>query len=192
MLRIGVTGGIGSGKTYICDLLRTKGYPIYNCDDEAKRLMASDKNIHAALTALIGADTYLPDGSINRPAIARYLFANPGNASKINAIVHPVVKEDYKRWSRRYPVSIMECAILFESGFDTLVDRSVLIYAPSSIRLQRAMLRDNASADQILARMSHQIADEEARQRADYIFDHTDYSTTESEITKLINYIEKC
>lgn len=192
MVRIGITGGIGSGKTYICDELRTKGYPIYNCDDEAKRLMTTDPGIRSALTALIGPDTYLTDGSINRPTVAKYLFAHTDNAAKINAIVHPVVKADYQQWSLKHSVSIMECAILFESGFDTLVDRRVLIYAPSDIRLQRAMLRDNATAEQILSRMSHQVSDEEARRRADYILDHTDYSTTEAEINKLIKYIEQC
>lgn len=192
MLRIGITGGIGSGKTYICDELRAKGYPIYNCDVEAKRLMATDPSIRSALTALIGPDTYLSDGRVNRPVVAKYLFAHADNAAKINAIVHPVVKADYLQWSLQHTVSIMECAILFESGFDTLLDRIVLIYAPSPIRLQRAMERDKATRQQIESRMAQQIQDDEARSRADYILDHTDYSTTESEITKLINYIEKC
>ena len=191
--KIGITGGIGSGKSYICNCLKELGYPVYNCDDEAKRLMVEDATIIAGIKNLVGDNAYL-DGTLNKKAIADFLFRNADNAKAINGIVHPVVKQDFAKWAgmqeARYV--FMECAILFESGFQDAVDTTVLIYAPAEIRLHRAMMRDNASAEQIKARMNHQISDEEALSLANYVFDHTEYETTTSEINKLIKYLEQC
>ncbi len=193
-MRIGITGGIGSGKTYICNLLKEKGYPVYNCDDEAKRLMTVDKDIISGIKALVGEDAYSRDGALNKPAIAKYLFSNTDNGERINNIVHPVVKNDFLRWAKEQEangnVAIMECAILYESQFDSTVDRTVLIWAKDSTRLKRAMLRDQASQEAIAARMKVQISSEEARRKADFIFNHEDYDETDAEMHRLIEYIE--
>ena len=198
-MKIGITGGIGSGKTYICNLLEGQGFPVYNCDDEAKRLMVENREIIDNLRALIGQDAYAEKNteegkttySLNKPLIASYLFANPDNASRINAIVHPVVKTDFNDWAERQRTKhcFMECAILFESGFETAVDKTVLIYADEERRLHRAMKRDSASQQQIRNRMRQQISGEEAKLKADYIFDHNEYSTTDEEMTKLLQWI---
>jgi len=192
-MKIGITGGIGSGKSYICNRLRQLGYPIYSCDDEAKRLMIADTTIITSLKQLLGEGAYT-DGALNRQVIADFLFKDAANASIINSIVHPVVKKDFLQWADKQGTEyvFMESAILFESGFDDTVDTTVLIYAPQNIRLRRAMKRDNVSEEKILARMSHQISDREALARADYIFDHTEYETTEKEINKLFKYLEQC
>lgn len=199
-MKIGITGGIGSGKSYICQILKQMGYPVYNCDDEAKRLMVENKQIIDSLRALISDDAYIvqhtPDGksifTLNKQLIANYLFANKDNASKVNAIVHPVVKADFADWSKKQNCDnvFMECAILFESGFEDTVDKTVLIYADVELRLKRAMIRDKVSEKQIRSRMLQQISGVEAYKRADYVFNHNDYRTTNEEIRKLLLWIK--
>lgn len=189
-MKIGITGGIGSGKTYICNLLRERGYEVYNCDDEAKRIMLEDEEIISQIKTLIGNDAYTPDGQLNKPVIANFIFSDKDNAAKVNSIVHPAVKKDFLHWAEGKPVAIMESAILFESGFDDVVDTSVLIWADARNRLKRAMTRDHATREQIEARMAAQISDDEARRKADYIFRHNNYDETENEMRKLIQYIE--
>lgn len=192
-MRIGITGGIGSGKTFICDILKEKGYPVYNCDDEAKRLMTENKDIINGLKTLVGEEAYTIDGALNKPVIAKFLFANAENGKKINSIVHPVVKEDFLRWAeekeREGRTAIMECAILFESHFDNVVDHTILIWAKDSTRLKRAMTRDHASKESISARMKAQIPSEEAIKKADFIFNHESYDETEAEMQRLIDFI---
>lgn len=189
-MRIGITGGIGSGKSYICNLLRERGYEVYNCDDEAKRIMLGDAEIISQIKTLIGNDAYTPDGQLNKPVIANFIFSDKDNAAKVNSIVHPAVKKDFLRWAEGKQVAIMESAILFESGFDDVVDTTVLIWADARNRLKRAMTRDHATREQIEARMAAQISDDEARRKADYIFRHNNYDETENEMRKLIQYID--
>ena len=189
-VKIGITGGIGSGKTYICNLLRERGYEVYNCDDDAKRIMLEDAEIISQIKTLIGNDAYTPDGQLNKPVIANFIFSDKENAAKVNSIVHPAVKKDFLRWAEDKQVAIMESAILFESGFDDVVDTTVLIWADARNRLKRAMTRDHATREQIEARMAAQISDDEARRKADYIFRHNNYDETENEMRKLIQYIE--
>ena len=169
MMKIGITGGIGSGKSYVCNLLKQRGLPVYNCDDEAKRLMTESPIIRHQLTALIGENAYR-NNELNKPIIAEYLFANAENAEKVNGIVHPVVKQDFENWTKEQttPIVIQECALLFESGFSDTVDVTVEIYAPKEIRLERAMKRDNATQQQVEARMASQMDEEEKRAQANY------------------------
>ena len=168
-MKIGITGGIGSGKSYVCNLLKQRGLPVYNCDDEAKRLMTESPIIRHQLTALIGENAYR-NNELNKPVIAEYLFANAENAEKVNGIVHPVVKQDFENWTKEQttPIVVQECALLFESGFSDTVDVTVEIYAPKEIRLERAMKRDNATQQQVEARMASQMDEEEKRAQANY------------------------
>ena len=170
MMRIGITGGIGSGKSYVCNLLRQRGIPVYNCDEEAKRLMVESAAIRQQLSQLIGEDAYI-NNVLNKPAVARFLFANADNAARINRIVHPVVKQDFLRWAASQPADIVvqESAILFESGFHTTVDKTIEVFAPKAIRLKRAMQRDCATRRQIEARMAQQMDERKKRQLADFI-----------------------
>ena len=124
MISIAITGGIGSGKSYVSAMLQAEGIPIYNTDDEAKRLMLSDEGIRRDLVALLGEEVY-QEGVLNKPLLASYLFADPAHAARINGIVHPRVKEDFLRWVNRHAeeeIVGMECAILFEAGFEDAVD----------------------------------------------------------------------
>lgn len=141
-MKIAITGGIGSGKSFVSRLLAERGIEVYDCDSAAKRLMRSSDIIRERLTRLIGADTYI-DGQLNKAAVAEFLLASDDNAQAINAIVHPAVAEDFIKSG----IEWMECAILFESGFDRLVDKVVAVTAPEHIRIERIMKRDNISAE---------------------------------------------
>lgn len=169
-MKIGITGGIGSGKSYVCNILKQRGIPVYNCDDEAKRLMTESPVIRKKLCELLGTHIYI-NNVLNKPAIASFLFASKENGEKINAIVHPVVKDDFTYWAEQHsysPIVVQECAILFESGFDSTVDKTIEVYAPKDIRIMRAMKRDNALQEQIEARMAQQMPEEEKKLHADF------------------------
>lgn len=171
MISIAITGGIGSGKTYVSNLLQEQGIPIYNTDNEAKRLMLSDEGIRRDLIELLGTDVYR-DGVLNKPLLVSYLFASSENAARINGIVHPRVKDDFRRWLEchaDYKVVGLESAILYEAGFQDMVDAVVMIYAPEALRIERAMKRDQATEAQIRERMAVQLDDKEKLSRADYV-----------------------
>ena len=188
MISIAITGGIGSGKSYISNILQEYGIPIYNTDDEAKRLMVSDEGIRHDLVTLLGEEVYVGE-TLNKALLASYLFADAQNASRINGIVHPRVKKDFCRWLKQHAneeIVGMECAILFEAGFDDAVDAVVMVYAPESLRIERAMKRDNATEAQIRARIAAQMNDDEKCKRADYII-YTDGSISlDSQLSALI------
>lgn len=158
-VRLGITGGIGSGKSYVAQMLQARwDVPVYDCDSEAKRLTAESDDIRTALTQLVG-DHLWQQGQMQKPVLAAYLFASPEHAAQVNAIIHPAVRRDFLRWTdahSRSPVVAIESAILCESGFHTLVDSILLVDAPLEVRLQRAMLRDGASRQQVMARMARQ------------------------------------
>ena len=188
MISIAITGGIGSGKSYISNILQEYGIPVYNTDDEAKRLMVSDEGIRRDLIALLGEEVYV-EGTLNKSLLASYLFADAENAARINGIVHPRVKLDFCRWLEQHTdkeIVGMECAILFEAGFDDAVDAVVMVYAPEALRVERAMKRDHATEAQIRARIAAQLDDEEKRKRADYVI-YTDGSIPlDSQLSTLI------
>ena len=194
MISIAITGGIGSGKSFVSAMLQAEGIPIYNTDDEAKRLMLSDEGIRRDLVALLGEEVY-QDGVLNKPLLASYLFADSRNASRINGIVHPRVKEDFLRWVNQHAgkeIVGMECAILFEAGFQDAVDAVVMIYAPEDLRIERAMKRDGATEAQIRARIVAQMDDEEKRARADYVV-YTDGTVSlDSQLEQLVLQLKSC
>lgn len=190
MVKIGITGGIGSGKSFVCRMLAELGFPIYDCDSEAKRLMTESVEIKQRLTSLIGENAY--EGStLNKPVIAKYLFADKDNAQRVNSIVHPVVKRDFLTWakSQSSPIVIQECAILFESGFEDTVDKTIEVYAPESIRLQRAMSRDNAQESQIRARMAQQMPEEAKKAKADFVIINDGETNIKLQIDNIISKI---
>jgi dephospho-CoA kinase len=173
MIKIAITGGIGSGKSYVCHALAERGIPVYIADDEAKRLTASDPLIRRQLIALVGPDVYA-GGTFCKARLAEYLFADPSHVLAVNAIIHPRVKDDFAQWALRQEaegarVVGIESAILYEAGFRDAVDAVVMVYAPRALRLERAMQRDGATRQQVEQRMAHQMDDEEKRWRAEYV-----------------------
>lgn len=190
-MKIGITGGIGSGKSYVCKKLIDKGYPVYSCDDEAKRLMQESDEIRKQLTELIGDEAY-KGGKLNRTAIAQYLFQNKNNAERINHIVHPAVRTDMEEWYKcqRPTLCFVESAILFEAGFDSAVDATVMVFADDGVRLQRAMKRDNTDSENVQRRMVQQLPQQEVCQRADYTLHNNPTDDIDEEINKMINYLK--
>lgn len=191
-LKLAITGGIGSGKSYVTALLKKRHIPIYNNDAEAKRLMMVSSTIRESLCSLVSSDVYCSDGTLNRTLLAEWMFASSERVEQVNALVHPVVKEDFLRWSSQQdaPIVVMECAILFESGFDALVDKVLLVTAPEQVRIERVMKRDNVSAEQVLARIAAQMSDKERSQKADYILNNDGDGNIEIALSTILNTIE--
>lgn len=190
---IGVTGGIGSGKSYICRIISSLGFPVYNCDAEAKKLMNTNKHIINSLKQLIGENSYDSEGNLNKPTIAQFLFANEENAHKINSVVHPVVKEDFRSWASAQNADLifMESAILFESGFNDVVDNVITITAPPETRIERTIRRDNTNREQVIARMNQQMQDEERVRLSDYIISNNTNDNVEQQIKTIIETLSK-
>lgn len=194
MISIAITGGIGSGKSYVSNLLEERGIPIYNADNESKRLTVSDEEIRKGLVALVGEQVYFDDGTLNKSLLAAYLFASSEHATKVNAIIHPRVKVDFRRWLEEhedYEIVGLESAILYESGFDDVVDAVVAVYAPESLRLERAMKRDGATEAQIRARMSAQMNEEEKRDKADFVVLNDGSACLQKQLDALIYQIKR-
>ena len=163
MITIGITGGMGSGKSIVAALLTVYGIPVYDADSESKRLLLTSPTIRRGLTDLLGADIYSPDGTtLRRARMASLIFADPNLLARVNAIIHPEVGRDFDTWRARLTTSVcaMESAILFESGFDRRANLRLMVYAPEAIRLQRVMARDNATEAAARQRIQRQWPDE--------------------------------
>jgi len=163
-MKIGITGGIGSGKSYVCKLLAARGITVYDCDAAAKRLMRTSPTLRRQLTELIGTNTYQPDGTLNKAVVAQFLLASEQNAKAIDAIVHPAVFRDFIESG----VDWMESAILYESGINRLVDRVLVVTAPEPVRIRRIMQRDGISAEKAREWIDRQWPQDRIRALADY------------------------
>ena len=184
-MKIGITGGIGSGKSYVCRLLEQRGYTVYDCDSAAKRLIRTSPFIRRRLTALIGPHTYLADGSLNKSAVAEYLLASEDHTHNIDRIVHPAVFRDFIQSGMEW----MESAIIYESGIYRLVDRVIVVTAPEELRIQRVMARDEISREKVLEWMSRQLPQNEVRQRADYEIVNDGVSDLQQQLDTIIQEI---
>lgn len=167
MYKIGITGGIGSGKSTVCALLKEQGVAVYDSDAEAKRLMTQSEPLRRALIEAFGEECYNDEG-LNRQYLATKVFGCEEALQCLNAIVHPAVKEDFRAWAERQQGAyvVLESAILFESGFDSEVDATLAVLAPLEERVRRAMARDGVAREQILSRIAHQMSDDELYRRA--------------------------
>ena len=168
---IGITGGIGSGKSTFSDLLINKGYSVYNTDAKARELQNTDTVIREKIITLFGNDSYNTFG-LNRPFIAQIVFNDISKLKQLNEIVHPAVKLDFINWAKQFDLNqniFLECAILFEGGFHKLVDKSVLITASELVRIQRVMKRDKVTELQVRARMKNQMSEDDKKKLADFV-----------------------
>ena len=193
MICVAITGGIGSGKSYVSAMLEERGIPVYNADTESKRLTLSNAEIRNKLIALLGEEIYA-NGELNKPMLASYLFASTENAVRINGIIHPVVKEDFKRWLTNHTekeITALESAILYEAGFEDSVDTVLVVFAPRELRLERAMKRDKATREQIEARMDAQMDEEEKCRRADFVVYNDGSLPLDEQLTSFINQLKK-
>lgn len=169
MYKVGITGGIGSGKSTVCEMLAGRGVAVYTADERAKALMATDAALRSSIIEAFGSDAYTAEG-LNRGFLAANVFASPEALARLNGLVHPAVMADFEAWAEQQEGDyvVLESAILFEAALDNRVDVSVAVMAPEALRLERAMARDGASEEQIRARMRNQLSDEERNVRAKF------------------------
>jgi dephospho-CoA kinase len=170
MIKIGITGGIGSGKSIVSSLFRMNKIPVYMADVEGNRLSDTSPVIRKKLIDLFGDDIYVDD-MLDRKHLASIIFSNEHVLKKVNEIIHPVVKKDFQAWVKQQKGNMcaIESAILLESGFDKAVDVILMVYAPVELRLTRAMERDGATEADIMKRMNRQVPEELKRKQADFV-----------------------
>lgn len=174
MKLIGLTGGIGSGKSTVSEIFKTLGIPVYVSDERAKSLMHSDPQLRSRIIALLGAEAYLPSGEINRAWIASRAFKDRSLLQNLNSLVHPAVRQDVIRWKdsddiRSAAYWIKESALLFEENLTEELDAVILVTAPEAIRIERVIRRDHVTEAQVRERMQHQWPDDRKIPLADFI-----------------------
>ncbi|MFN0257000.1 dephospho-CoA kinase [Pedobacter ureilyticus] len=178
MLKIGITGGIGSGKTTICKVFETLGIPVFYADTVAKQIMTTDSILIEGIKTTFGAQSYFEDGVLNNKHIASIVFNNETELNKLNALVHPAVFRAFDEWDAKLPqhlpYSLKEAALLFESGSYEMCDKNILVTAPHALKIARVTQRDNVSEEQVLARMNKQFTDRQKLKMADYLIENNE------------------
>ena len=193
MLKIGVTGGIGSGKSFVCSIISAMGYPVFNADIEARKIIDIDPEVVSSIKTLFGDAIYV-NGQLDRRKVAELVFSNPFQLAQLNSIVHPAVANYFEKWANLYcsrPLIIKEAAILFESGAYQSVDKTIIVTAPLEIRIRRVEQRDGASRETILNRMSNQLPQEELIKRGDFIIENDGIQLILPQIVTVVNSLLK-
>lgn len=185
MVKIAVTGGIGSGKSYVCHLLEKRGISVYDCDSAAKRIIASSEKIKSELIALAGESLYSCNG-LNKAVLTSYLLKNPDNTRKVNNIIHPAVADDFISSGFHW----MECAILFSSGFNRLVDKVICVTAPKEVRIKRIMERDNITIERTAEWIKLQMPQEEIAALSDFVIINDGNMDIDSQIDNILASLE--
>ena len=170
-LKVGITGGIGSGKSYVAHIFQALGVPFYNADKEAKELMNTSTTIRQELIEAFGDAVYDENDLLDRPCLSSLVFKDSTQLARLNAIVHPVVIEHGRQWAEQqsFAYSLKEAALLFESGSYKSLDYTLLVTAPEHVRIARVMVRDSATEEQVKDRISKQMSDKEKIELADFI-----------------------
>jgi len=170
-LKVGITGGIGSGKTFVCELFRKLNVPVYNSDLRAKELMNSNEIIKNALVEIFGKNIYFENGSLNKQLLAEKIFADKEALKFVNETVHPQVANDFEKWclQQNSPYILKEAAILFESGANKQLDYVITIYVENQVKMKRLALREGFNQKDVENRMKQQISDIEKIQRANFV-----------------------
>lgn len=186
MLKIGITGGIGSGKTTVCELFRLLQVPVFNADLSAKNIMEQHPLVRENLTASLGPEIYA-NGILNRKLLARIIFTHPEHLFMVNQLVHPLVQNDFKEWANHQTSTyiLMEAAILFESGINKLLDGVILVTAPEKLRIDRVINRDHVQAEEVKRRIDSQCSEEEKMQKSDYVIVNDEKQALIPQVLKL-------
>lgn len=176
MIKVGLTGGIGSGKSTVARVFETLQIPVYNSDIRAKWLQENDDKVIAAIKHLFGESIYTPTGQLNRVEIGKLVFNNKQLLEALNAIIHPAVAADFEAWyaQQSAPYCIKEAAILFESGANKGLDKTITVSAPQDIRLQRVIARDNTTSELVLKRMANQWDEARKIELSDFVIMNDD------------------
>lgn len=189
-MKVGITGGIGTGKTTACRLFEEQGVPVYYADDRAKWLMQYQPNIRAQLIEAFGENVYLPEGPVNRTYLARIVFGDNDQLARLNAIVHPAVFQDGLEWQAAQaqngaPYTLKEAALLYETGSYTQLDKIIVVTAPEADRIARVMKRDQTTEAEVRARMTKQLPQAEKDRRADFLLHNTTLEALKIEVNTL-------
>ena len=188
--KLGVTGGIGSGKTSVCRVFTVLRIPVFSADREASHIMENERWIQDKLNTIAGKNLYT-NGRMDRPVLASIIFNDKTALEKVNALVHPVVFDNFRKWSavQTSPYVIMEAAILFESGASDYVNKVATVVAPAEQRVERVILRNKLTKEQVIVRMSNQMDDEARIQLSDYIIYNSENDMIIPAILKIHNEI---
>jgi len=190
---IGLTGGIGSGKSTVAHYIASKGIPVYIADAAAKEIM-EQQGVIAQIKQVFHQNVITSDGKLDRKVIGQLVFTSPELLKKLNAIVHPLVKTHFIEWLQQHKTAsfvLKEVAILFESGGNKECDKVILVTAPEAIRIQRTMLRDNTSQEAILNRIQNQLSDAEKIQKSDFVISNIDIKETYSQTDEILKILSK-
>lgn len=188
MIKVGITGGIGSGKSTVSEIFSLCNIPVYIADIESKKLVASSPTIRKKLTELFGEELY-PEDELNKALLASHIFNDKDKLRAVNEIIHPEVVHDFNNWLKdhsQHAIIAHEAAILFESGFDKMMDKVVMVYTPLEIRICRTMLRDNISREKVLERIQNQMPDEEKAKLSDFIIVNDNTTSLIEQVTSII------
>ncbi|MGF7139224.1 dephospho-CoA kinase [Roseimarinus sediminis] len=171
MIKVAVTGGIGSGKTTVCEVFKQLGIPVFNADEAAKQLMHTDKKIISGIKKLLGNESYSAKGILERALVAQKIFNNPSLLKQMNALVHPAVREAFQKWAKQQmaPYVIQEVAILFENHQETSFDFIIAVTAPLEVKLKRVMERDQVDRQKVMERMKNQLPDEYKTEKSHFV-----------------------
>ena len=187
-MKIGITGGIGSGKTTVCEIFKLLGIPVFHADPEAKNLQDSDENIKQLIINILGKDAYTIDGVLDRKKMAGIIFNDKQVLAAVNGIIHPAVRKSFLKWSENYqtvPYVLYEAAILFESGYASDFDRNILVLADEELRIKRVIKRDHTTEEIIRQRILNQLPDIEKVNKADYLIENNNQNLLIPQILKL-------
>jgi dephospho-CoA kinase len=194
MKKIGITGGIGSGKTTVCEIFKLLGIPVFHADEEAKNLQNNDPKIINRLTELFGVHIYSMEGKLDRKKLAAIIFNDSKALEKVNAIIHPAVRCNFLKWAENHssePYVLYEAAILLESGYASDFDKNILILAEENVRIKRVMRRDHTSATLIRQRIKNQLPDIKKIKMVDYTIENNDEKLLFPQIIELDKMIRE-
>lgn len=190
MLKVGVTGGIGSGKSLVCSIISAMGFPVYNADLEARTIIDTDPTVIGAIVNLFGESVYV-HGLLDRKKVGALVFSNPALLNQLNMIVHPAVARHFDQWVEQYEhraLVVKETAILFESGAYRSVDRVVAVTAPLELRVERVVTRDGVSPEEVMKRIGNQLPEEVVRARSHYIIEN---DSSKLLLPQVVNVVER-
>lgn len=188
MIKIGITGGIGSGKSTACKIFELLGVPVYYSDDESKKLLTSDNELKNAIVKTVGEDVLNEEGLIDRKKLAELIFNNKENLTKINNIIHPAVAKHFENWVKAHahqPYILKEAAILFESGAYKQVDKIIAVTSSKELKIERAMKRNGSTREQVEQRINNQMSDEEIIKRSQFVIHNNEEELIIPQVLKI-------
>ncbi|HOU69619.1 MAG TPA: dephospho-CoA kinase [Paludibacteraceae bacterium] len=193
MIKIAITGGIGSGKSVVSSVLRMMGIPVYDADSESKSLLVRDKNVRSQLIALLGTEIYDETGALNRSKMSSMIFNDKDLLAKVNAIIHPAVRLDFDEWVKQQKTNIVafESALVYESNLASYFDGVLMVCAPLETRIERAIQRDSSTRELICSRIKNQLPDEVKLERSTWTIYNDDVHAIIPQVRRLLLLIDK-